>query len=268
MISPGCANCYAANLNQSAFFGGNKLLYSGNPPKLKLREDILNGWANQTKPKRHFVASMTDVFGEWVTPGMSWKFLSAMAAAPKQTFQLLTKRADHAAFLIDNFLRLENITELPPNIWVGVSVEDRKRADERIPILLRIPARVRFLSMEPMLERVDLSKWIGYSESGGEIKVDSKRFYDDRQECVSNSVRPSVGIHLVIFGGESGLNARPCNVDWIRDGVRQCRDAGVKVFCKQIGSVWAREVKAKHHKGGELSEFPDDLKIREFPDAV
>src|SRR5688572_19248247 len=93
-ISPGCFNCYAARLNLSTYFGGNKLPYTGEPPKLILRRDILKSWARQRKAKKHFVASMTDVFGEWVPVEWQFEFLDAMAAAPNQTFQILTKRAD------------------------------------------------------------------------------------------------------------------------------------------------------------------------------
>src|SRR5262245_62535311 len=91
-ISPGCDHCYAEALNQNTFFGGNKLPYRGTAPSLKLRTEIIDGWARLRKPKKHFVSSMTDIFGEWVSREMIFAFLDGMRAAPLQTFQLLTKR--------------------------------------------------------------------------------------------------------------------------------------------------------------------------------
>lgn len=92
-ISPECLNCYAEVLNQSDYFNGNKLRYAGEPPVLKLREDIIDGWARQRKSRKHFVASMTDVFGEWVPQSWIFRFLDGMWRAPLQIFQVLTKRA-------------------------------------------------------------------------------------------------------------------------------------------------------------------------------
>lgn len=85
--SPGCDNCYAEARNKNSFFGGNGLAYRGAPPALKLRQEIIDGWRGQRKPKKHFVASMTDVFGDWVPRWMIFQFLDGMAAAPQQTFQ-------------------------------------------------------------------------------------------------------------------------------------------------------------------------------------
>ena len=201
-ISPGCANCYAAKLNQSPFYGGNKLPYTGEAPRLKLRLEILAGWARQTKPKRHFVASMTDVFGEWVRPQWSFEMLDAMAAAPRQTFQVLTKRPDIAALRIHAWLDLRSLTILPPNIWIGTSVEDAPRKT-RIDILRTIPAHVRFLSCEPLL--ADL----------GTLDL--------------------LGIHWLIAGGESGPKARPVHSEWIISLRDQCQAARVPFLFKQWG---------------------------------
>jgi protein gp37 len=136
-------------------------------------------------------------------------------------------------------------------VWFGTSVEDQQRADERIPELLKIPARVRFLSVEPLLEKIDFT----YSCFNG-----------------ADSLRTMPGIHWVIFGGESGRGARPCNIEWIRDGVRQCRAAGVKPFVKQMGSFSIEEQGSQRRrilwddsKGGDPSEWPEDLRVREFP---
>ncbi len=158
----------------------------------------------------------------------------------------------------------------PANVWVGTSVEDQTRADERIPALLRIPAVGRFLSMEPLLGPVDLEPFMIH---GRDITDEGYSRLD--------------GIHWVIIGGESGHGARPCNVEWIRSFVRQCKDASVPVFVKQLGAKPATNkadsraiatemsaagcfnvIKLTHPKGGDPAEWPADLRVREFPEAL
>lgn len=253
-ISPGCVHCYAEKINQNPWFGGNKLKYNGEQPTLNIKTETLDSWARQTKPKRHFVASMTDVFGEWIHWTTAVTFLDAMLAAPLQTFQILTKRPQHMADLVHIWLKHANLTAAPKNIWLGVSVEDQKRADERIPVLISIPAAVRFLSVEPMLEAIDMH--------------------------LPHRDAPGPAIDWVIVGGESGRNARPCNVDWVRSVVEQCQDVNVACFVKQFGSKpigkyfprapWSTERDLresgmiKHSKGGDPSEWPMNFP-REFP---
>jgi protein gp37 len=153
-----------------------------------------------------------------------------------------------------------------PNVWLGTTVEDQARADQRIPHLLRVPAAVRFLSMEPLLERVDLTRF-------------GAAFH---------------GIHWAIIGGESGPGARPFHVTWARELLEQLRFAKVAAFVKQLGKVplmdeteWrvgnergVRLLKASNRsksgegmvpillrdtKGGNWDEWPADLRVREFP---
>lgn len=264
MISPGCAFCYAARTNQSAFFGGNQLAYSGEPPKLKLQEEIIDRWKRQRTPKRHFVASMTDVFGDWVPFDWAVRFLRGMWCAPNQTFQVLTKRPEVMADYVKRWLVLDGLTEVPKNIWLGVSVENQEWANRRIPILISIPARVRFLSVEPMLGPVDLSAAIRYEHTKDDDGIKDK------------TAQPLVD--WVIFGGESGPDARECNVKWIRAGVQQCQSAGVAVFVKQLGLRSVEDIfdcrggylgfkglGLRDQKGGEMSVWPADLRVREFP---
>jgi protein gp37 len=243
-ISPGCANCYAATLNQNSFYGGNKLAYSGDVPELMLRREILDGWARMRKPKKHFVASMTDVFGEWVDIEWQFEMLDAMATAKDQTFQVLTKRAEHMVQVISLWLLRREFRRVPANIWLGVSVENNA-CRTRIGHLRSIPC-VRFVSFEPLLEDLpDL-------ELGGRD-----------------------GIDWVIVGGESGDRARACDVKWIRSIVRQCAGQGVAYFVKQLGVKAFQSPEhdggtgyflgLKHPKGGDVEEWPEDLKVREFP---
>jgi protein gp37 len=239
-ISPGCANCYAEKLNQSSYFDGNKLKYVGEPPKLKLREEIIAGWERQTKPKKHFVASMTDIFGDWVPQEWVFQFLDGMAAAPLQTFQLLTKRADVMRDQVLAWLRRREFRRVPQNIWLGVSVEDRARKD-RLEMLSGIQA-VKFASFEPLLEDLKLVP--------AEIRM----------------------LNWAIIGGESGPDARPCDLEWIRKITATCRAADVAPFVKQLGSA-AVQAHAEYDftlypstkKGGDMAEWPEDLRVREFP---
>jgi protein gp37 len=275
MISEGCGHCYAAEINQNTFFGGNKLPYSGDPPKLKLRTDIMEAWGRQRIPRKHFVCSMTDLFGEWVPYEMIHAALCMMHLAPLQTFQLLTKRPENMAKMIERWLLDHRMEWLPRNIWVGTSVETQRRAAERIPVMLTIPARIRFLSVEPLLEEVDLTPFLG------ETGVDGAR------------------IHWVIAGGESGKDARMCHVDWIHRIVRTCTQTATACFVKQLGSdprqdisdvlpeaditdpeldaadigAWEHHrhnagIRLKDKKGGSPAEWPEFLQclnVREFP---
>lgn len=242
-ISPGCANCYAANLNQNTFFGGNKLPYSGKPPTLELKENILTGWAQQRKPKKHFVASMTDVFGEWVPRAWQLKMLSAMTSAYKQTFQVLTKRPDIMLDACDEWMSQQVVVAPPTNIWLGTSIENQAVWESRSEALYKLHNRNwrTFYSCEPLL---------------GELELYLHH-------------RP---VHWVIVGGESGANARPCEIAWVRSLMEQCQLSEIPVFVKQLGTAWAHQnptaSAAKDKKGGNWDLWEENLKVREFPFAV
>ncbi len=140
-----------------------------------------------------------------------------------------------------------------PNVWLGTTVEDQKRANERIPDLVKVPAAVRFLSMEPLLEPVDLSYWL----------------CEDKNGFIH---RTGNAIQWAIIGGESGAKARSFHTEWARDLVQQCREGDVAPFVKQMGSnaVGAgRDQMAllamKDSHGGDPAEWPEDLRVREFP---
>jgi protein gp37 len=165
-------------------------------------------------------------------------FLNLIADSPDLDWLLLTKRPElcfdriNAATRCPNYKasgRLWNLAGcVPHNVWIGVSVEDQKRADERIPLLLQIPAKVRFLSVEPLLEPI--------------------RIYD--------ALRCDVPIHWVIVGGESGKDRRDCGVDAICDVARQCVAAGVPCFVKQDSAF----------KPGQQGRLPADVwALKDFP---
>jgi len=162
-----------------------------------------------------------------------------------------------------------------PNLWLGVSVEDQAAADERIPLLLETPAAVRFVSAEPLLGPVELSDhlWPSGYESGGP----------------GGWVETSPAIDWVIAGGESGNGARPCALEWLEAIRDQCAAAKVACFVKQLGgfivseqrtvvdaeeqealgldSKWAWRAGLKDRKGGDWSEWPEELRVRQFPSS-
>ena len=149
-----------------------------------------------------FDNSMSDLFHKDIPSSYIQAVANVMATANWHTYQVLTKRADRLRALLDSDLRTEAML---PNIWWGVSVEDRKHGFSRIDLLRGAPAAVRFLSIEPLLE--DL----------GEMNLE--------------------GIHWVIVGGESGHGARPMNPSWVESLRDQCHTAGIPFFFKQWGGV-------------------------------
>jgi protein gp37 len=260
-ISPGCAHCFAEGINLNEFYGGNKRPYTGEPPKLVLKTDILAGWKLQTKTKRHFVASMTDIFGEWLSEKIIFAFLDAMLAAPKQTFQMLTKRDVVALRVISRWLKTRGIRQLPRHMQIGFSAENQELFDERTERLLQIPAAFHFLSIEPMLEQINLRQ----SPSSADILW---------RRSHGGSYQPTK-IDWIIFGGESGPKARRCDLRWIGDGLDQCREAAIPAFVKQLGANLSDEdldacatfsgKSMQHPKGGDPSEWLAGLRVREFP---
>jgi protein gp37 len=255
-ISPGCANCYASTINRR--FGTGLEFTVPNLEKIEffIDERILAEPLKRKKPATIFVGDMFDLFHEAITFSLIERVFTVACAANWHTLQLLTKRADRMFEFFAQWSRMtRDFGPLWPNmwpqkhIWPGVSVESQKYADERIPLLLQTPAGVRFLSVEPMLEAVDLGDY-----------------------------KPlDVYIDWVICGGESGPGARPFNLAWAESLMEQCKDAGVPFFMKQIGSnpvnsATARLLPKAHsterdRKGGDPSEWPEHLRVRQFPGA-
>lgn len=285
-ISPGCKHCYASTFAER--FRG----VAGHPYEqgfdLRLVPDKLRDPLGWKKPAMVFVNSMSDLFQIGVPFEFVDQVFAVMAITPEHTYQVLTKRPERMRQYLEHYppktvlvppvdkriaAAASEITDSPcaaglvedqgwplPNVWLGVSVENQKYADERIPLLLETPAAVRFLSVEPLLESVDISPFIGYREH-----VDFKQ-----------------GADWVIVGGESGPGARPFNLNWAEGLREQCRAADVAFFMKQIGSrpVWDGKKRsdgtpfypvlkyaAKDRKGGDPLEWPEHLRVREFPKA-
>ncbi|MDZ5448894.1 phage Gp37/Gp68 family protein [Labrys sp. ZIDIC5] len=258
IVSPGCTNCYAMKQAARLLDGNPKAShYAGTTRKVNGQavwtgkvalapEHILTQPLRWKRPRKIFVNSMADLFHEDVPDEWINRVFAVMALAPQHTFQVLTKRSARMnQFLANEYGALPGRIfpywaktaveqfgtgfkepqplDMPlPNVWLGVSAEDQKRADERLPDLRSTPAAIRFVSFEPLLgpiENIDFT-----------------------------------GIHWAIVGGESGHGARPMHPTWERSIRLQCADAHVAYLGKQWGQ-WAHMPERAHFKEGARVEW-------------
>jgi protein gp37 len=222
-ISAGCTHCYAETFAER--FRG----VPGHPFErgfdLRIVPEKLAEPLKWKRSKIIFVNSMSDLFHEDIPDDYIVAVSRVMATAHWHTFQVLTKRAERMAVLLKT--KLDFAAQLP-HIWWGVSVENVKHGVPRIAALRSAPAKVRFLSIEPLLEYL------------GPLKL--------------------TGISWVIVGGESGAGARPMSPTWVRDIRAQCEEAGVPFFFKQWGGVHKKE-NGRLLDGQTYDEFPQTQRI-------
>lgn len=248
-VSAECSRCYAETFAKRTGHG----VWGETAPRRLIGDKTWNDplrWARQAdidiRPHLVFCASMADVFEAVpaaapmvdakgiAVPGRNvvterrrlWDLIEATAPigsardgwqngpglSPGRAglrWQLLTKRPENVLAMVPPHW----LEDWPPHVWMGTTVGNQESAEERIPHLLRIPAPVRFISGEPLLERVDMRQWLYHS----------------------GWQRP--GIHWVICGGESGPKYRPLNLDWARDLRDQCAAAEVPFWFKQVGGL-------------------------------
>lgn len=267
-ISEGCQNCYAKRMAKR--LAGRCGYPKDDPFLVTLHPERLNEPMKWKTPRRVFVCSMGDLFHEDVPFEYIHGIWDIIKAYPQHTFLILTKRPQRMAEVVNRIYGLERLgwsKGFWDHVWLGVTAENQQRANERIPILLQIPAAVRFVSVEPMLGPVDLSEWLGgtwYCETC-ECTVDPEfvPFSEIHYPC-ENYLDFIPGIDWVICGGETGPGARPMHPDWVRSLVLQCKNAGVPIFVKQMGSVWAK-AHSSDRASNRPEEWPEDLRIRELP---
>ena len=228
-VSPGCDHCYMFAL-YPRLRGMGVPGYETSPDDVRLLPERLQAPLSWKKPRRVFVNSMADVFHPKVPFDFVFQMFSVMAEASDQrghVFQVLTKRPGRAVAWWRQYQQ-HFLDGWPPNIWVGTSVESQKYAP-RLTVLERLPAPVRFVSAEPLLEGIDLTPWL----ERGVLK-------------------------WVIVGGESGAGARPMDLDWVRALRDQSTNAGVAFFLKQLGGV-------RNKRGGDEAFIDDGRLWREMP---
>lgn len=273
-VSAGCENCYAEKVayrfkhitkfenvvcedkpkwNNSVFFDDKAL-------EMPLR------WK---KPRRIFVCSMGDLFHKNVPDEWIDKVFAIMARCPQHTFMVLTKRPERMRKYVqscDEYNKSDFISELAKgclyewhkngrkNLWLGVSVEDQDSAVDRIPYLLDTPAAVRFISAEPLLGPIDLTK----------IEDRNFRHFPNSINALEGSIWLSgscgessrtitcAKLHWVIVGGESGKNARPMHPDWVRNLRDQCQASNTPFFFKQWGKYAPNWDTGNYFNDGDL----------------
>ena len=298
---------------------GGRAVFTG---EVRTLPDRLAAPLSWKKPRRVFVNSMSDLFHEAVPFEFIDRVFAVMALCRRHTFQVLTKRPERMAEYLNGWAAYERVrtmietpgndvrvawwktlntqqrrqeqsqwwTNLPtdrwplPNVWLGTSVENQATADERLPYLVRCQAAVRFVSGEPLLGAVDLTR-VNFGAPGVQNVLDC-RVSEIAKRAGIDKLN---GVDWVIVGGESGPNARPCDVGHVRSVVQQCKAAGVPVFVKQLGvnvEWWSStpdmkwpegtrfrtdesadfmRVRLRNRKGGDPAEWPDHLRVREMP---
>jgi protein gp37 len=323
-VSEECEECYAEVINRRLGTTLGFRRQDRDKVEISIAEHILEQPLRWKRPRRIFVCSMTDLFGEFVPEWMIDQVFAVMASCQRHTFQVLTKRPERMrAYLLDpetpgrvDCLIEDCIAQYVdpldrrsddmratarcledgplPNVWLGVSAGTQKAADSRIPLLLQTPAAIRFVSYEPALGPITLD-WLGpdgYPSAGINSLTGERRGSHEEPERSTWGTR----LDWVIVGGESGPRARPFNLAWARSVVKKCRGANVACFVKQLGSVpimgevaWRslsrtpilnaaphnRKVcpsdcvplKFNHSKGGDIDEWPLDLRVRQWPET-
>lgn len=250
------------------------------------------------KPTMWFVNSMSDLFHESVSFEVIAAIFGVIEVTPHHTYQVLTKRPQRMLEFFEwlrsasvdpwtecHFWALQNDDQAEvlhrldykgnypwplSNLWLGVTAENQRTADERIPLLLQTPAAVRFLSCEPLLQKIDLTA-VGHGTQDYCNALTGYRWdYGGTRPCPQPFAKP---IDWVIVGGESGAKTRTCDINWIRSIVEQCRVAGMPCFVKQLGSntrnlpVHCGNFGRSKGKMNYPSEWPEDLRVRQMPEV-
>lgn len=223
-ISEGCKFCYAERMaNRFGVDFGNVVRTKDATFNMPLRLKV---------PSKIFTCSISDFF---IEEGDQWRddVWEIIRKTPQHTYQVLTKRPERIAKCLPS-----DWDNGYPNVWLGVSGENPKRIKQRAELMKAIPAKVKFISIEPLLDSV--------------------------ANVVPNSI---LSFDWIIVGGESGSwnHYRKCDPAWINGVVNLCKNTDTPVFVKQLGTYQAKLRKMSDMHGGNIEEFPENLQIRQFP---
>lgn len=329
--SPGCVNCYAARLaatrlKQTERYKGLAVMRNGMTPtwtgEVRINHDAIDTVIRWKKPRKVFFTAQGDPFHEGYTNEDIALFFAVMSTAKQHTFQVLTKRSTRmrqwfewiasqgvppsevmsaavkrsgSELLVKNN-HSASLSWPLSNVWLGVTVENQELADTRIDDLLHCPAKCRFLSLEPLLERVVLPEealmrhFVSCPSDNEDPEKNNcigctgdPRDYDGTESSCEAEWSPS--IDWVIVGGESGPRARQFDVAWAYAIIEQCKKTGIACFVKQLGARPIGEPRAKPPRnwttssdiarrgewvlndshGGDPNEWPEDLRVQQFP---
>jgi protein gp37 len=253
-VSAGCKNCYAERIAKRLWASQYEPMADGRPRKFTdvvCHKDRLSIPLHWKKPAKIFVNSMSDLFHEDVPLEFVLRMWLMMAQTSNHTYMILTKRPARMSLFVNEWLpgawglatmSLKLLDKPLPNVWLGVSVENQKAADERISLLLQTPAAVRFVSVEPMLEQIYLRNYLPRTIPLPRYKQDGKLIVSD--------------LDWVICGSESGQGARPFDIEWARNLKNQCVDAGVPFFLKQM-TIDGKLVKMPELDGKVWDQYPE-----------
>jgi len=260
-VSPGCAACYMFREQRRW----------GHKPDIVVRAKDATFRSPLNWPSgKVFTCSWSDFF---IEEADDWRdeAWGIIRQTPHLTYLILTKRVENIADRLPS-----DWGDGWPNVWLMASAEDQEWLEKRAAFL-RIPAVLHGLSLEPLLGPIDLSPALArtycprcggteFHRYGGQLHkwpICNNCGWESRYSVYINDLRPG----WVIIGGESDFHKpRPMDLRWVRDLICQCKAAQVPVFVKQLGSAWAREAGAKNWKGANPAEWPEDLRIREFPE--
>lgn len=281
-VSDGCKHCYAETLMDKRY---GRVKWGPQGTRQRTSDAYWKkplAWNRKAEAEgrrwKVFCASLADVFEDFGQATTDRGYVNGFENdltrwrmklwylidwTPHLDWLLLTKRPENVVGMVPFSWLPDEGGEWPANVWIGTSVENQEMADRRIPELLKVPARIRFLSCEPLLGPVDLQPWLHMTGIPATVRVGARE--------LPGSFMP---FHWVIVGGESGQKARLFYIEWAQDLVKQCDYAGVPVFVKQLGSNprqradlknanWRLDLRDK--KGGDMSEWPPELRIRQFP---
>ena len=277
-VSAGCAHCYADTFQRRYQFDVFGYEASGERKPLRTFGD--KHWSEPVKwdrdaqqagvRRRVFCASMADVFDDHPdTAPLRARLFALIRSTPHLDWQLLTKRPENILHMLP-----DDWDDGYPNVWLGTSVENDVAGEKRVPLLLQVPAKVRFLSCEPLLEDVSLTWDMLYrpQQCSAGCGCMFPREADPLDcacdgECTQDGPfidrRPD--LHWVIIGGESGHGARRLDPAWVDRLIAQCDEYGIPAFMKQTGVVLAREMNLSHSKGEDPAEWPARWQRQEFP---